>query len=146
MAIVRLGNKDLQAPGAGGAELVTPASYNAGHAAGPHGHPMAHASGPAGVNAYVAGITTPQYGMPYVGTPIGLPGPPHIPFGAPAGLQHHAVHNHTKSKIPHPVDHFDIHVKQVPGFSYPQPVSQVNIEERAYPAAPMQPYCPNCPP
>ena len=27
------------------------------------------------------------YGLPVTGTPIGLPGPPHIPLGAPAGLR-----------------------------------------------------------
>jgi tetratricopeptide (TPR) repeat protein len=37
------------------------------------------------------GIRAPQYGMARTGTPIGLPGPPHIPFGAPAGFQRHII-------------------------------------------------------
>ena len=40
---------------------------------------------------FVAGVTAPQYGMPISGTPIGLPGPPHIPLGVPAGLQKHVI-------------------------------------------------------
>ena len=51
---------------------------------------------------YVSGITAPQYGMPYVGTPIGLPGPPHIPLGVPAGLQTALMKNHTHYNIPQP--------------------------------------------
>jgi hypothetical protein len=29
-------------------------------------------------------VTGPNYGMPFTGTQIGLPGPPHIPLGGPA--------------------------------------------------------------
>ncbi len=88
---------------------------------------------PAGIPPqFVAGLTAPQYGMPSVGTPIGLPGPPHIPMGIPAGLQRHSIVNHTKSKIPGPVGHFRMDVKQEPGYSYPLPVNHVNITERSY--------------
>ena len=41
----------------------------------------------------VSGMTTPQWGMPHVGTPIGLPGPPHIPLGHEAGLTRHTMRN-----------------------------------------------------
>ena len=64
---------------------------------------------------YVAGITAPQYGMTYVGTPIGLPGPPHIPFGGPAGLQKHVMKNHTHMNIPGPTQNVKIHVRQQMG-------------------------------
>ena len=52
--------------------------------------------------AYVAGVTAPQYGMPMCGTPIGLPGPPHVPLGVPAGLQQHTIVNHTCVHLPEP--------------------------------------------
>lgn len=35
-----------------------------------------------------------MYGMPVDGTPLGLPGPPHIPLGRPAGLRSHTIRNH----------------------------------------------------
>ena len=175
MAIVRLGNKDLQvaAPGAvpafvpggvpGSPEMVLPMSYNAAMGGmpgaplpmGAAGHMSGQADCPPGAMMgggynYVSGVTTPQYGMTTSGTPIGLPGPPHIPFGVPAGLCYHAVHNHTHQRIPHPVNHFNVHVKQEPGFRYPHPVSTVNINEQAIPnppvTAPCGPHCgPNCP-
>jgi hypothetical protein len=84
------------------------------------------------VNGYIAGVTTPQYGMPYVGTPIGLPGPPHIPLGVPAGLQQHVMRNHTHYAIPGPVEKVAIDVKQKPGLSYPKPVDHVHISEKSY--------------
>lgn len=39
--------------------------------------------------------TTPttNLAMPATGTPIGLPGPPHLPYGGPAGLESHQVRN-----------------------------------------------------
>ena len=67
--------------------------------------------------------------MPMSGTPIGLPGPPHIPLGVPAGLQSHSIRNRTKSDIPTPVQHIRMNVKQRPGYSYPKPVSHVKIVE-----------------
>jgi hypothetical protein len=77
----------------------------------------------------VAGVTAPQYGMPYCGTPIGLPGPPHVPLGVPAGLQSHVIANHTCVDLPDPVKHMRVDVKQCPGISYPKPVNQVCIKE-----------------
>ena len=81
---------------------------------------------------FIAGVTAPQYGMPMSGTPIGLPGPPHVPLGVPAGLQKHVIANHTKMHIPPPVRKFKIDVKQKPGFSYPKPVSHVHITEQKH--------------
>jgi hypothetical protein len=155
MAIIRVGNKDLQAPGAvagvgGGGEII-PQSYNGpfGGGIGPNGTACPPGYGSAGgaggrLPGNVAGVTAPEYGMTYTGTPIGLPGPPHLPFGGPAGLCYHSVQNHTHQRIPGPVHHFNVHVKQEPGFRYPQPASSVHINETAYP----DPMCPqpNCPP
>jgi hypothetical protein len=71
----------------------------------------------------------PQYGMPITGTPIGLPGPPHIPLGAPAGLKQHTMKNRTRQALPGPVEKFQISVKQRPGMNYPAPVSNVTVDE-----------------
>lgn len=122
LAIVRMGNKDMEAPGTADA---SPVSYNAAGVAG--------GSGPAGfgppAGQYISGMTGPNYGMPHVGTPIGLPGPPHIPLGGPAGLQNHMMYNHTATHIPAPTDKMNIHVQQVPGLSYPRPANKVMIRE-----------------
>ncbi len=137
MAIIRVGNKDLQGAGGGGAGYgaeIIPQSYNGAVAGG-------------GMPGYVAGVSAPEYGMTYTGTPIGLPGPPHIPLGGPAGMCYHGITNHTHSRIPPPTHHFNIHVKQEPGFRYPQPVSSVHINETAYPTPPQRiPCADNCPP
>jgi hypothetical protein len=68
--------------------------------------------------------------MPMSGTPIGLPGPPHIPLGVPAGLQRHTMKNHTPRHIPGPVEKFNIHVRQQPGYSYPKPPSTMHVLEQ----------------
>src|SRR6185312_4906177 len=63
LAIVRLGNKDLQVAGGEGGDNdgVVQAGYMEGCGA-PGGLPP----------GFVAGVTAPQYGMPMCGTPIGL--------------------------------------------------------------------------
>jgi hypothetical protein len=143
LAIIRIGNKDLQVAGggdgamqagfsmAGGASMGLPSGAMAAGCSdcGPGG---AGGAGGGGINGYIAGVTTPQYGMPHVGTPIGLPGPPHIPLGVPAGLQQHVMRNHTRYHIPGPVEKVAIDVKQKPGLSYPKPVDHVHITERSY--------------
>ena len=80
---------------------------------------------------YVAGVTGPQYGMPMCGTPIGLPGPPHVPLGVPAGLQKHEIVNHTRVCLPEPTHKIKVDVKEKPGYSYPQPPNHVRIVERS---------------
>jgi hypothetical protein len=155
LAIVRLGNKDLEIPAEMlmGSVHVVPASHS--DPSGPHenstgpsehaavqtsaihgaapgmpiGAPTAAFAPPAVPPDYVAGVSGPQWGMPMSGTPIGLPGPPHIPLGVPAGLQQHVIKNHTKHHIPEPTRKFKIDVKQRPGFSYPKPVSRMSIRE-----------------
>ncbi|WP_409994650.1 hypothetical protein [Blastopirellula marina] len=150
MAIIRLGNKDLEVPGedmegmmAGGVPMGVPAAGAA--YCGPMG---AGSPPPPGMSAampnpyavpYVAGVTTPSYGMPITGTPIGLPGPPHIPLGGPAGLQKHVIKNHTHMNIPEPTPKVAIHVKQRPGLSYPTPPNRAWItEENIHPSPNMR--------
>jgi hypothetical protein len=117
LAILRIGNKDLEVPG------VDP-----GIAAG--GMPgMGGAGGGSGTSGYISGVTGPHYGMPYTGTSIGLPGPPHIPLGGQAGLQRYDIHNHTAMQIPGPTPRVNVHVKQKPGLSYPRPADRVLIQE-----------------
>jgi hypothetical protein len=67
--------------------------------------------------------------MPMCGTPIGLPGPPHVPLGVPAGLQRHVMVNHTCVDLPGPTTEMRVDVKQCPGMSYPKPVNHVSIKE-----------------
>jgi hypothetical protein len=71
----------------------------------------------------------PTWGMPITGTPIGLPGPPHIPLGTPAGLQQHVMRNRTRILMPPPVAKTKITVKHRPGLNYPRPVNHVQINE-----------------
>ena len=137
LAIIRIGNKDLQIPGAAGAGMA--AGDGSALAAGgmPCGMPCGAATAGPGSQmppALVSGMTAPMYGMPTSGTPIGLPGPPHIPLGVPAGLQKHVMKNHTFMDIPGPVAKVKIDVKQKPGMTYPKPVSHVRITEEAMPA------------
>lgn len=71
----------------------------------------------------------PSYGMPITGTPLGLPGPPHIPLGSPAGLQRHVMKNRTRVHMPPPVTQMTMSVKQRPGMNYPRPVNHVSVDE-----------------
>src|SRR5690606_37188542 len=68
-----------------------------------------YAVGPGGIPAgLAANATGAQYGMPITGTPIGLPGPPHVPLGVPAGLQKHVMHNWTATHLPKPTEQLKI--------------------------------------
>jgi len=116
LAIVRLGNKDLEVPGVDPAQM---AGLMPGGGSGSGG----------GINDYISGVTGPNYGMTYTGTNIGLPGPPHIPLGGPAGLRRYDIHNHTAMQIPGPTPNVNVHVKQKPGLSYPRPADRVLIQE-----------------
>jgi len=137
LAIIRIGNKDLQSRIAGdGAGMAAPLAAGgvpgAGGACGV-GAPLGMPCGgdPSQLPpAFVAGMTAPEYGMPYVGTPIGLPGPAHVPLGIPAGLQKHSITNHTKMHIPPPSRSVGLHVQQSPGLSYPRPARHAYVSER----------------
>jgi hypothetical protein len=146
LAVIRLGNKDIELGGGGAAlagfdgAMMMGGTGGPGCPIGPGGQMMGGPMPMGGVLPpnYVAGVTAAQYGMPITGTPIGLPGPPHIPLGGPAGMQRHTMVNHTHMNIPGPTQHFDVHVKQRPGFSYPKPVNHMYIREQMI--APSQPY------
>ena len=117
LAIVRLGNKDLEVPGTDPSIAAGLGVLGNGGQGGPD------------TSNYISGVTGPHYGLPYTGTSIGLPGPAHIPLGAPAGLQGQHIHNHTAHQIPGPTPKVNIHVKQTPGLSYPRPADKVFINE-----------------
>jgi hypothetical protein len=154
LAIIRMGNKDLEVPGAAGDGQggMVPAGVLAGNGPGygvagagcaVHGGQCFRgeclpSSGayPGGVVPYgnvptnLSGVTVPQWGMPISGTPIGLPGPPHVPLGIPAGLQKHVIRNHTPMNIPEPVRKFRMDVRQQPGYSYPAPPTRMRVLEQ----------------
>lgn len=132
LAILFMGDKDLEIPGED--EMVG----GAGGYADEYG--MAGAEEGGLPPDFVAGVTAPMYGMPMSGTPIGLPGPPHVPLGVPAGLQSHVIRNHTHTHIPAPTKRFRMDVKQSPGLSYPKPARGVFIHEHA--RAPMNQFHP----
>lgn len=146
LAIVRIGNLDLQAAGGMLGGGIQPAQYSEGMGCPDGGCPGGGCQltpgpyGPQGMNPagvgpmavpphMISGVNVPQYGMPHVGTPIGLPGPPHIPLGHQAGLTSHTMKNKTKVLMPPPVHKMKITVKQRPGMSYPRPVNNVRIDE-----------------
>jgi len=161
LAIVRIGNLDLQLPGQmlamGGSEVEHAQYYDGepyeGQAVGPveggyapgymdgcmTGVPGPGPMGPRGAPSnfapqavpphLISGVNGPQYGMPISGTPIGLPGPPHIPLGHQAGLTEHTMKNRTRVLMPPPVHKMKMTVKQRPGMNYPRPVNNVNVSE-----------------
>jgi hypothetical protein len=136
LAVLRLGNKDIELPGSnGGVASSIPGNAGLNDMAG---HPMGMGfggpapMGPTGLMpSHVAGVTAPTWGMPITGTPIGLPGPPHIPLGGPAGLQQHTIRNHTRVHMPEPTRHVHMNVRQQPGFSYPTPPNRLHITEQS---------------
>lgn len=156
LAIVRIGNKDIEMPGM---QPESYASFNtleqgsgsevrqvgcdepiAGGGCmtggGPSPMPMQSYAGMGmgGPGGPFPGMPQgPMYGMPMTGTPIGLPGPPHIPLGGPAGLRKHVIHNHTHTYIPDPSRDVKIHVKQHPAVSYPAPRTRAWINEYNHP-------------
>lgn len=163
LAIVRLGNKDLEVPSQMTEQgEVVPTAYEVPAAdqavigetdpvvlgemdqavlgdPRPLGTPVPSSS--TMPTHYISGVDGPQYGMPMCGTPIGLPGPPHVPLGIPAGLQRHVMTNYTCTRIPKPTRSVRIDVRQTPGFRYPRPPNHACIVERTSPGL----GC-NCPP
>jgi hypothetical protein len=131
LAIIRIGNKDLESGGPGtaaGGVAAAGGGVSPVGCAAPLGMPCG--GDPAQIPpAFMAGVNTPHYGMPITGTPIGLPGPAHVPLGIPAGLQKHSITNHTKIHIPGPTRELKLHVQQNPGLSYPKPAHRAYIAE-----------------
>ena len=145
LAIIRLGDKDIEMPGAGAAGGAAMAPPIAGLPA-PFAPAMTEGCGclggecapaPPQLPGMIAGVNAPQYGMPMSGTPIGLAGPPHIPLGHEASLTKHSIRNRTRVNMPRPVSEMKVNVRQQPGFSYPNPVSRVRItEQNLHPGVP----------
>ncbi len=124
MAIVRLGNKDL--------ETACQPMVQGGVVPAVGALPMAAGAGAGTIpSSYVSGVTGPQYGMASCGTPIGLPGPPHVPLGVPAGLRKHVIKNHTPTCMPCPTRVTRLDVAQLPGIGYPRPANHAMILEVA---------------
>ena len=87
--------------------------------------------GPSGlIPPYVSGITAPQHGMPSCGTPFGIPGPPHVPFGGPAGVVKHSMKRHTRMHIPESPRNIGIHLRERPGYSVPHMPNRARITEQ----------------
>ena len=152
MAVIRIGNMDLEMPGAPGAlgqagekgeydlvdgELgqfqppVPIGDYRSFGGGVPGDMMMGGPAGP-GCPPYnpIAGVGgVPKYGMPYTGTPIGLPGPTHLPLGRPAGLRSHTVRNQTHFDIGEPVKDMLIDVRHDPGIRLPHPVNHIQYRE-----------------
>lgn len=160
MAVLRMGNMDMEMPGQPGVlpqganagdiqkvshvqqvdgedgQLVAPMPIGSHLGIGRGGVPSdMMVGGPAGpgqppFNPIVGVHGAPMYGYPSVGTPIGLPGPPHIPLGKPAGLQSITMRNTTDYNVAEPVDHMLIDVRHEPGISMPKPVKYVEYTEK----------------
>lgn len=144
MAVLRIGNMDLEM-GEGQAIGSGPALQKVSHVDGIEGQHVppvpisaigaAHGgvptevltAGPAGPGVPVNGML---WGYPRTGTPIGLQGPPHIPYGRPAGLKSHTVRNLTDTYLPDPVDHMLVDVRHEPGISVPPPAKHVEYLEQ----------------
>ncbi len=159
MAVLRVGNMDLEMPEQLGGPVsrrdangnIIQTSYNADGDRGEHVPPapisllgnaatgvpgemmMGYASRP-GLPPYdpIAGTTAPKWGYPYmhVATPIGLPGPAHLPYGRPASLRSHTMRNLSQNYIPEPVSDMLIDVRHEPGYRLPDPVSHIEYTER----------------
>jgi len=151
MAILRFGNKNLEMPTAmvladGSIRPVSHTVYSG--RSGQHVPPAPISMIPADVHgvpaamiaAYrgmpgeaimpIAGMgPTPRWGMPMTATPIGLPGPPHLPYGGQASLQSHVIRNRSNNRIPEPTDHLLIDVKHDPPINIPEPVRHIQYEE-----------------
>jgi hypothetical protein len=153
MLVMRMGNMDVEMPGIGSqpsAEgAVEQVSYwtldgNDGQRGAPTpiaingqmgvpGPMMVGGSGGPGRPAMnpISGMGgVPTWGMPITSTPIGLPGPPHLPLGHTASMQSHTIRNLTEYNLPKPVDHMLIDVKHDPGYNLPAPVKHIQYEEK----------------
>ena len=153
MAVLRMGNMDLEMPGQAGGKAMTANERGeidqVAHAVdgeqgqmmpplpiGPAGHAtpgipgamMVAGSGMPG--APISGVNMAPYGMPITGTPIGLPGPTHLPYGGPASLQSHTVRNRTPQNLPQGTKDMLIDVSHEPGLSMPPAVNYIQYKEK----------------
>ena len=154
MAVMRVGNMDLEMPGQPGGrplamndgneidqvsyqidgergEIVPPMSIGPAGSGGGPGIPNAMMVAGSGYpGSPISGGNMPPWGMPITGTPIGLPGPPHLPLGGPATLQSHTVRNRTRMQLPKTNPHMLIDVEHKPGLSLPEPVNYIKYTEK----------------
>ena len=149
MAVLRIGNMDLEMPGRNG-NINTVSYIQADGALGQYVEPMP--IGPAGTSSGVPASSmvmggpsypggapynpvsgvggVPAWGMPQTATPIGLVGPPHLPYGGPAGLKRHIIRNNTRVDMGRPVDQFTAVVRHEPGIRMPHPVRHMEYTEK----------------
>lgn len=152
MAILRIGNKDLGTPGPAARPMANASEDEVDQVAyqvdGDQGQLMPPMPiGPAGQQqppipgammmagsgmpgAPISGVNMQAWGMPTTGTPIGLVGPTHLPYGGPATLQSHTIRNRTKQDLPTGVKDMLVDVKHEPGLSMPQTPSYIRYTER----------------
>lgn len=150
MLVLRMGNMDHEMPTAamanGDVEQVSywqvdgdneqyapPAPIavdGTGSIPGPMMMGMPGGPGMPGINPISGVAGTPVWGMPITTTPVGLPGPPHLPYGRPAGLQSHTIRNLSVNEIPKPAQNLLIDVKHDPGIRLPEPVQHIEYTEK----------------
>lgn len=159
MAVLRVGNMDLEMPGQPGGVSQSwvdergqiqqtayfadgdqgqhvppvPVSYDAGATGVPSEMMMGGPTYPGGSPwDPIAGVTAPKWGMPHmhVGNPIGLPGPVALPYGGPASLKSHTMRNLTDTYITEPVEDMLVDVRHEPGIRMPRPVRHVEYTEK----------------
>ena len=78
----------------------------------------------------ISGVNMQAWGMPITGTPIGLPGPTHLPYGGKAMIKSHTVINDTKHNVPQGGNDMVIRVKHDPGISLPPPSNYIEYTEK----------------
>lgn len=158
MAVLRIGNMDLEMPGQPGGITGTyvdqngqiqqtayidgeqgqhvppvPTAWDVGATGIPDEMMMGGPTYPGGAPwDPIAGATAPKWGMPHmhVGNPIGLPGPVSLPYGGPASLKSHTMRNLTDTYITEPVEDMLIDVKHEPGIRMPRPVRHIEYTEK----------------
>ncbi|MGC6442480.1 MAG: hypothetical protein ACON4H_07435 [Rubripirellula sp.] len=127
LAIIRLGDKDVEMSGAGADSLASMMTAPIPGLPAPYAPAMTDGCGHCQTGAPSGAPMAAQYGMTMSATPIGIPGPPHLPLGHPAGLQKHVMRNHTAVKMPRPSEKIRIDVRNQPGYSYPATADRIRI-------------------
>ncbi|WP_417385274.1 hypothetical protein [Gimesia sp.] len=74
-----------------------------------------------------------QWGMSQAGTPIGKPGPPHVPSNGPNSLKSHTIRNVEKDKMPNAVNSFSVDVNGVDGRALRRQQSLQNTTDQLQP-------------
>ena len=127
LAIIRLGDKDVEMSGAGTDSLASMMTPPIAGLPAPYAPATTDGCGHCQTGAPTGAPMAAQYGMTMSATPIGIPGPPHLPLGHPAGLQKHVMRNHTAVRMPRPTEKIRIDVRNQPGYSYPATADRIRI-------------------